>query len=53
VRDGTLPLAFGASFATPGPVYVGCWLDNGASPNPTATANLVAVTVLNLLQSGS
>ena len=53
VRDGTLPLAFGATLATPGPVYVGCWVDNAAAPNPTATANLVAVTVLNLSQSGS
>jgi len=53
VRDGTLPLAFGASFATAGPVSIGCWLDNSAAPRPTATANLVAVTVLNLMQSGS
>ena len=53
VRDGTLPLAFGATLATPGPVYVGCWVDDAAAPNPTATANLVAVTVLNLSQSGS
>jgi hypothetical protein len=53
VRDGTLPLAFGATFATAGPVSIGCWLDSSAPPFPTATANLVAVTVLNLMQSGS
>lgn len=53
VRDGTVPLAFGATFATAGPVSIGCWLDSSAAPLPTATANLVAVTVLNLMQSGS
>lgn len=53
VRDGTLPLAFGATLATGGPISIGCWLDSSAAPHPTATANLVAVTVLNLMQSGS
>ncbi|HEY3050233.1 MAG TPA: collagen-like protein [Gaiellaceae bacterium] len=53
VRDGTLPLAFGATFATAGPVSIGCWLDSSAAPRPTAAANLVAVTVLHLAQSGS
>ena len=52
-RDATLPLAFGASFTTPGPVYIGCWVDAAATPAPSATANIVAVTVLNLAQSGS
>ena len=46
-------LAFGATFATPGPVYIGCWVDAAGTPAPSATANLVAVTVLNLSQSGS
>jgi hypothetical protein len=53
VRDATLPLTFGATFATPGSVYVGCWVDVAATPHPTATTNLVAVTVVNLTQSGS
>jgi hypothetical protein len=44
---------FGATFATPGPVYIGCWVDADATPRPTATGNIVAVTVLSLLQSGS
>ena len=52
-RDMTVPLAFGATFATPGPVYVGCWADVTPTPPPTATANVVAVTVLELSQSGS
>jgi len=52
-RDATVPLAFGASFTTPGPVYIGCWVDAAATPAPSATANIVAVTVLNLSQSGS
>jgi hypothetical protein len=53
VRDGTLPLTFGATFTTAGPVNVGCWLDNPSAPRPTATASLAAVTVLNLARSGS
>jgi hypothetical protein len=53
VRDATLPLAFGATFATPGAVYVGCWVDVAVTPAPSATGNVVAVTVLNLSQSGS
>jgi hypothetical protein len=53
VRDAALPLAFGATFATPGAVYVGCWVDIAGTPRATATANLVAVTVLTLSQSGS
>lgn len=52
-RDATVPLAFGASFATPGPVYIACWVDAAATPAPSATANIVAVTVLDLAQSGS
>lgn len=52
-RDATIPLAFGATFATPGPVYIGCWVDAPGTSAPSATANLVAVTVLNLSQSGS
>jgi hypothetical protein len=52
-RDATIPLAFGATFASPGPVYIGCWVDVASTPAPNATANIVAVTVLNLLQSGS
>jgi hypothetical protein len=53
VRDAALPLAFGATFATSGAIYVGCWVDIASTPRPTATANLVAVTVLTLSQSGS
>ena len=52
-RDATIPLAFAAAFASPGPVYIGCWVDVASTPAPSATANLVAVTVLNLSQSGS
>ena len=52
-RDMTVPLAFGATFATPGAVYVGCWTDVTPSPAPTATGSVVAVTVLNMAQSGS
>jgi hypothetical protein len=52
-RDATIPLAFGATFATPGPVYIGCWVDAAATPAPSATANIVAVTVIDLAQSGS
>jgi hypothetical protein len=52
-RDATIALAFGASFATPGAVSIGCWVDVAGTPPPTATANLVAVTVLTLSQSGS
>jgi hypothetical protein len=51
--DATIPLAFGATFDAPGPVYVGCWVDVAGTQAPSATANVVAVTVLNLLQSGS
>ena len=53
VRDATLPLAFGATFANPGAVYIGCWVDVATTPAPSATANLVAVTVVTLAQSGS
>ena len=49
----TVPLAFGATFATPGAIYVGCWADVTPTPPPTATASVVAVTVLELSQSGS
>jgi len=52
-RDVTILLAFGAAFASSGLVYIGCWVDVASTPAPTATANIVAVTVLNLLQSGN
>ena len=52
-RDTTVPVAFGATFATSGAVYIGCWVDVAPTPAPTATANVVAVTVLSLSQSGS
>jgi hypothetical protein len=52
-RDTTIALSFGATFATPGAVYVGCWVDVASTPAPTATGSVVAVTVLSLLQSGS
>jgi hypothetical protein len=52
-RDVTVPLAFGATFATPGSVYVGCWADVTPAPPPTATGSVVAVTVSTMAQSGS
>ena len=49
VTQGTIPLAFGATFSAPGSVYVGCWVDN---PNPTppeaTSSDLVAHTIGNL-----
>ena len=49
VRDGTLPLAFAATFTAPGSVYVGCWLDSSSPPHPTATSSdLVALTIGSL-----
>ena len=49
VRDGTLPLAFAATFAAPGSVYVGCWIDDGGAQHPTATsADLIALTIGSL-----
>jgi len=49
VRDGTLPLAFAATFDAPGSVYVGCWIDNGGAEHPTAvSSDLVALTIGNL-----
>lgn len=54
VRVGTLPLSFGAAFATAGTIQIGCWDDQPSGPNPAATASdLVAVTVGNLTQAGS
>ena len=49
VRDGTLPLAFAATFDAPGSVYVGCWIDDASAQHPTATSSdLVALTIGNL-----
>ena len=49
VRDGTLPLAFAATFAAPGSVYVGCWIDDGSAVHPTATSSdIVALTIGSL-----
>jgi hypothetical protein len=49
VRDGTVPLAFAATFDAPGSVYVGCWIDDGNAEHPTATSSdLVALTIGNL-----
>ena len=49
VGQGTIPLAFGASFAAPGSVYVSCWLDNPNPPHPTAeSADLVALATGSL-----
>jgi hypothetical protein len=49
VRQGTIPLAFAATFAAPGSVYVGCWVDNPNQPRPTAeSSDLVALTIGNL-----
>ena len=49
VRDGTLPLSFAATFAAPGSVYVGCWIDDASAVHPTATSSdLVALTIGNL-----
>lgn len=45
VRDGTLSLAFAATFSVPGSVYVGCWIDDASAQHPTATSSdLVALT---------
>jgi hypothetical protein len=48
VTQATIPLAFAATFLAPGSVYIGCWVDNPNQPQPTATADLVALTVGNL-----
>ncbi len=49
VRDGTLPLSFAATFAAPGSVYVGCWIDDASAVHPTATSSdLVALTIGSL-----
>jgi hypothetical protein len=49
VGQATIPLAFAATFAAPGSVYVGCWVDNPNEPRPTATSSdLVALTIGNL-----
>jgi len=49
VRDGTLPLSFAATFAAPGSVYLGCWIDDGSAVHPTATSSdLVALTIGSL-----
>jgi hypothetical protein len=49
VGQATIPLAFAATFAAPGSVYVGCWVDNPNEPRPTATSSdLVALTVGSL-----
>lgn len=45
VAQGTIPLAFAASLAAPGSVYVSCWTDSSNSPHPTAeSADLVALS---------
>ena len=49
VGQATIPLSFAATFAAPGSVYIGCWVDNPNEPRPTATASdLVALTVGSL-----
>ena len=49
VRDGMLPLAFAGTFAAPGSVYVGCWIDDGSAQHPTAvSSDLVALTIGSL-----
>jgi hypothetical protein len=49
VRDGTLPLAFAATFDAPGSVYVGCWIDDASAQHPSATSSdLVATTIGSL-----
>lgn len=49
VGQATIPLTFAATFANPGSVYVGCWVDNTNQPRPTATSSdLVALTVGSL-----
>jgi hypothetical protein len=46
VGQGTIPLAFAATFDAPGSVYVGCWVDNPNQPRPTAqSSDLVALTI--------
>jgi hypothetical protein len=53
VRAPTIATVIQTTFASPGPVYIGCWVDAAATPAPSAAAILVAVTVLSLSQSGS
>jgi hypothetical protein len=49
VGQATIPLSFAATFAAPGSVYIGCWVDNPNQPRPTATSSdLVALTVGSL-----
>ena len=49
VGQATIPLAFAATFAAPGSVYIGCWVDNTNQPQPVATSSdLVALTVGSL-----
>jgi len=49
VGQATVPLAFAATFAAPGSVYIGCWVDNTNQPQPVATSSeLVALTVGSL-----
>jgi hypothetical protein len=49
VGQGTIPLAFAGTFAAPGSVYVGCWVDNPNQPRPTAeSSDLVALTTGSL-----
>jgi hypothetical protein len=49
VGQSTVPLAVAATFAAPGSVYVGCWVDNPNQPRPTATSSdLVALTIGDL-----
>jgi len=49
VGQGTIPLAFAATFAAPGSIYVGCWVDSPNQPRPTAeSSDLVALTIGDL-----
>ena len=46
VGQATIPLSFAATFAAPGSVYIGCWIENSNQPRPTATSSdLVALTI--------
>lgn len=49
VGQATVPLTFAGTFAAPGSVYIGCWVDNASQPQPVATSsNLVALAAGSL-----
>jgi hypothetical protein len=49
----TLSIVFGAPVPNGGPAQLRCWEEQGSTTDPTVTADLVAVKVGTLTQSGS